>query len=139
MTNVQKWILAALVIFIGLFILGKATENNEPAEDAVYYEEAPAQTDGASQIQNLFTVNNCFNCHGSDLKGTTLGPTLYTAGEYWDRADLINYLRNPADYSGDERFEAFKERYNHIVMPSYDNVDVKELGKMADYILSLQN
>ena len=138
MTNVQKWILAALVAFIALFILGKATENNEPAEDPIYYEEAPAQAEEASQIQNLLTVNNCLNCHGADLKGTSLGPSLYASGEYWDRAGLINYLRNPADYSGNERFENFKERYNHIVMPAYENVGVKDLGKLADYILSLQ-
>lgn len=138
MTNVQKWILAALVAFIGLFILAKITEDENGAGEAAYYDEPQSSVEETSQIQNLITVNNCANCHGADLKGTTLGPSLYAASDYWKRTGLINYLRNPSAYSGEERFEEMKAKYNHIVMPSYDNVDVKDLGKIADYILSLE-
>jgi hypothetical protein len=35
-----------------------------------------------------------------------------------------------------ERFQAFKEKYRTI-MPSFNNKDVKDLGKIADYILGL--
>lgn len=143
MTNVQKWIFAVLVLFIALFVLAKLTENDESGfvEENEYYEESAQQEDQSgdvSEIQNLLTVNSCYNCHGTDLKGTTLGPSLYTASEYWNRSGLINYLRNPSSYSGNERFESYKEEYNHIVMPSYENVNVKDLGRMADYILSLE-
>ena len=67
-----------------------------------------------------------------------MAPALNMAKEHFDRNELINYLRNPADYSNDPRFAMYKDKYKGIVMPSYANIDVKKLGKIADYLLSLQ-
>lgn len=138
MTNAQKWIAAFLGIFLFLFILSKVTQKEDDYfEETENYEsrtEEPAQ-----KISGLTLINRigCTNCHGVDLKGTKLAPNLYGAKEYWKRDNLINYLRNPLSYSGDERFEAYKEKYKTI-MPAYNNIDVKDLGIIADYILSLE-
>ena len=79
------------------------------------------------------------SCHGNDLKGRqNLGPGLYNAAEHFNRDELINYLRNPSDYSGDPRFDEYANQFKNIMMPSYDNLEVKDLGKIADYILSLK-
>lgn len=145
MTNAQKWVAAVLILFIALFLLDKFTGNDEELIDGVEFYgdngtgetqntgDKPQSTDGLTLINN----NGCISCHGADLQGTNLAPSLYNADEYWDRAGLINYLRNPNDFSGDDRFEAYKDKYN-VIMPAYGNIDVKDLGKMADYILNLK-
>lgn len=139
MTNAQKWVAAFLGIFLFLFILSKVTkkEDNYFEETENYEEktEAPAQ-----EVSGLDLANRvgCTNCHGNDLKGTKLAPNLYGAQKYWTTRDaLINYLRNPQSYSRDERFEEYKKQYR-TMMPAFNNVDVKDLGKIADYILSLE-
>lgn len=137
MTNAQKWVAAFLVLFILLFALSKLTkkENNEYAGSDSYGESsdenASAEPDGMALITRL----GCISCHGSDLNGTGVGPSLVQVKDHWKRDALINYLRNPSSYSGDARFEAYKAKYNNISMPSYSNIDVKELGKIADYLL----
>lgn len=131
MTNAQKWVAAFLVLFIVLFGLGKLTEKEETMfEEEDYYSES-ADVNGLA----LFNRAGCVSCHGSDLKGTNVGPSLMSVKDYWKRDNLINYLRNPSSYSGDERFDNYRAKYNNVVMPSYSNLDVKDLGKIADYLL----
>jgi hypothetical protein len=36
-----------------------------------------------------------------------------------------------------ERLKAYREQFPGIIMPSYSNKDVKELGKIADFLLGL--
>ncbi len=141
MTNAQKWVAAFLIVFIVLFLLSKVTEKEEDfSEELDFYGEQQNENvtpPTSSDALSLINKTGCTNCHGVDLKGTKLGPSLYSAKEYWSRDKLINYLRNPASYSGDERFEAYKEEYGTI-MPGYGNIDVKDLGKIADYLLDLE-
>ncbi|MFH0736441.1 MAG: cytochrome c [bacterium] len=139
MTNAQKWIAAFLGVFILLFAITKLTQKDESENSG-----APAQTtmensnSETEQNEGLALINRagCINCHGADLKGTQMAPSLVNAKEYWKRESLINYLRNPSSYSSDARFIEYKNKYNSI-MPPYQNIDVKDLGKMADYILKL--
>jgi len=134
MTNAQKWVAAFLVIFIALFAISKLTESEENlAEDVDYYGES---TNAAEDGLAMFRNSGCVSCHGQELQGTKVGPALANVKKYWDRDALINYLRNPSAYSGDDRFEVYRSTYNNIVMPAYSNLDVKDLGKMADYLLS---
>lgn len=138
MTNAQKWVAAFLGLFLILFMLQRLTQDEEIYDDDVDFYggeevENPAGTDALSLINRM----NCVSCHGVDLKGTKLGPSLYTAKEYWSRGNLINYLRNPSSYSGDDRFEAYKKKYNSL-MPSFSNQNVKDLGVVADYLLGLE-
>jgi len=137
MTNAQKWVTLFLGLFLLLFILGRATKEEEVFdEDYDYYDESSAET---SEMDALSLINKvgCVSCHGADLKGTALAPTLYNAKEYWSREKLIGYLRDPSSYSGDDRFEAYKAKYKSL-MPSYGNIEVEKLGIIADYLLSLE-
>ncbi len=138
MTNAQKWVAAFLVLFVLLFLLSKVTEKDETIiEDIDFYEgntEQSSDLDGEA-LAASFT---CTSCHGQDFKGTALGPTLYGVKEHWSRDKLINYLRNPSSYSGDDRFDKYKEQFSNSVMPSYNNKDVKDLGKIADFLLTLE-
>ena len=95
--------------------------------------------DAAEQTPETLIANlGCVNCHGSDLNGTNSGPSLKMIKGYWTRDALINYLRSPVSYSRDERFEKYQQQFPNVVMPSFSNVDVKQLGKIADYLLKDQ-
>lgn len=138
MTNAQKWVSLFLGLFIILFILGRATkEEEEFIEDIDYYNEE-SQSE-SKELDGLALINNigCTSCHGADLAGTNLAPGLFEAKDHFSRQQLIGYLRNPSSYDGDERFEAYKEKYNSI-MPAYGNINVDQLGIIADYILKLE-
>ena len=139
MTNSQKWVAAFLVVFVVLFALQKLTENEDLEFEETEFYNPETQTaeevdvDGSQLIKNF----GCLSCHGQDMNGTNLAPALVGLSDYWSRDGLINYLRNPSSYSGDDRFEEYKKTFKGIVMPSYSNKDVKELGKIADYLMSL--
>ncbi len=143
MTNAQKWVAAFLGVFILLFVLSSIVKDDEiviPEEIDSYAQEEPTGN-VAEEVTGLSLIeqNGCLSCHGRNLEGMqNLGPSLYNAKAHWDRDELINYLRNPSDYSNDPRFDDYANQFRNIMMPSYDNLDVKDLGKIADYILSLE-
>lgn len=144
MTNTQKWVLIFIAAFAILFLLTRITrddKNELPGDYSFYNDEQTENNESSSQASEAMSVINrvgCVTCHGQDLKGTNMAPGLYNIAEYWDRNGLINYLRNPESYSGNERFEEYKEQYN-MIMPAYGNVDVKDLGTIADYLLTLED
>ena len=39
-------------------------------------------------------------------------------------------------YMNEERFKAYKEKYPSQIMPPYGNKNIKDLGKIVDYLLS---
>lgn len=138
MTKTQIWTAVFLGLFIALFFLQRATK-----KDTVPVEDMPAKTDseysaGEVSASDLIASFGCKSCHGQDLKGTNLAPTLIGLSEFYDRDNLINYLRNPSSYLDTQRFKDYKEKYKNIVMPAYNNKDVKDLGKIADYLLQLK-
>lgn len=137
MTNAQKWILAFLSLFVILSIITWVTyddESNIPAN----YSQNEMMGNNNTDNEGLALANKigCANCHGAELKGSGMAPSLVSVKEYWKRDDLINYLRNPSSYGNNERIAEYKEKFKSV-MPAYDNIDVKELGKIADYILNL--
>jgi len=67
-----------------------------------------------------------------------MGPSLHNVSEYWSRDKLINYLRNPTSFADTERFKKFENQYPGMIMPAFSNIEVKELGKIADYLLGLK-
>lgn len=141
MTNAQKWVAAFLGLFILLFLLSRIVKQDDvevPQEIDKYMQDS---SDGTEEVSGftLIEQNGCMSCHGDDLKGRQkLGPNLYNAKKHWDKDELINYLRNPSDYSRDSRFDEYKNQFGNVMMPSYENLDVKDLGKIADYILNLE-
>lgn len=140
MTKPQIWVAAFLGLFILLFLLQRATKKEEVHNPMTGMNTAPQSNVASENIsgKDLIARTGCYNCHGSNLAGTTKGPSLIGIKEYWSRDQLINYLRNPNSFMSGDRFKAYKEKYPNVIMPSYNNVDVKDLGKITDYLLGLE-
>jgi hypothetical protein len=140
MTKPQIWIAAFLALFILLFLLSRLTKESETDQSSPPVDSPVPQTNLSSEDlspQELINKLGCITCHGNDLKGTRMGPSLYNISEYWSRDKLINYLRNPSSYAGTERYQNLQKQYPGMIMPSFSHIEVKELGKIADYLLSL--
>jgi len=135
MTNAQKWVAAFLGLFLVLFLLGRLTSKEEPQIPQTMGEQ-PTQVSG--EVDGLTMINQigCTSCHGDNLQGSKLAPQLVNLKQFWTRDALINYLRNPQSYSRDVRFDDYRSKYKNVIMPSYGNIDVKELGKIAEYLLT---
>lgn len=137
MTKPQIWVAAFLFLFIVLFAIGRLTKE-EKIEQGIPEHQTVPQTSmeaEASTPMDLITSLGCTSCHGTDLNGSGMGPALVNLSDDWSREELINYLRNPSDYSTKERIKKHKQKFGSILMPSYNYIDVKELGKISDYLL----
>jgi cytochrome c2 len=142
MTKTQIWSAAFLGIFIILFFLQKFTQDDNIASTNTgmgmpqsQSTEKMTPSDASGEV--LVKQFNCTTCHGVNLQGTNMAPALVGLTSYYDRDKLINYLRNPNSYLEQDRFKEYKNKFKNIVMPAYGNKDVKELGKIADYLLDL--
>ena len=143
MTNAQKWVTVVLAAFIFLFILSDILKEDTIIrhDDFQNYGTGEFNEERSQDAPGLALIkqNGCLACHGQDLRGNpNLGPSLYNAKKHWNRDKLINYLRSPLDYSRDPRFAEYKNQFRNIMMPSYENLDVKDLGTISDYLLGLQ-
>ena len=138
MTKPQVWVAAFVVLFIILFFLGRLTKKEEPMKDfsgmgSQMSEQSTAELTGEKLVESF----GCVNCHGVDLAGTNMAPSLKGLKQFWtSRDNLINYLRNPNSFMDSDRFKAYRAKYPNGIMPSYGNKDVKDLGKIADYLLT---
>jgi cytochrome c553 len=137
MTKPQIWVATFLVIFILLFILQKATKKEEHPPQMPTSNLTDQTTSENLTGAELFANFRCTSCHGNDYKGTKKGPALAGLGEHYSRKDLISYLRNPKSFMDSKRLKEYREQFPGIIMPSYSNKDVKELGKIADFLLGL--
>ena len=139
MTKPQIWVAAFLALFILLFLLQRATKQEETNNPNLSTNTVPQSNINSENIsgKDLIGRIGCYNCHGNDLAGTAKGPSLIGIKEYWSRDQLINYLRNPNSFMSSERFKNYKEKFPNVMMPSYNNIDVKDLGKIAEYLLQL--
>ncbi|MHB8931494.1 MAG: c-type cytochrome [Melioribacteraceae bacterium] len=136
MTNAQKWVAAFLGLFLVLFLLGRLTRKEEEPQIPQTIGEQPTQVSGEGDGLTMINQIGCTSCHGDNLQGSKLAPQLVNIKKYWTRDALINYLRNPQSYSRDVRFDDYRSKYKNVIMPSYGNIDVKELGKIAEYLLT---
>lgn len=139
MTKPQIWVAAFLFLFIALFLVGRLTKKEEAMNDFSGMNNTPMGEQTTSEVTGDKLIQNfgCTNCHGADLAGTNIAPSLKGIKKFWSSRDnLINYLRNPNSYMDKERFKAYKEKYPNGIMPSYGNKDVKDLGRIADYLLT---
>ena len=140
MTNAQKWVTAFLGLFLVLFLLERITKKEEPTaitqsmsgQNSRQNVKVTSDADGPTLMREI----GCVSCHGDDLKGSQMAPALSNIKKNWSRDELINYLRNPSSYNGGERFDQYRASYKNVIMPSFSNIDVKELGKIADYLIS---
>ena len=137
MTNAQKWVAAFLALFLILFILNRITQKEE-IKPTINFNKNSQNTEQTGDVDGLTLIrqNGCTTCHGQNLEGTQMAPALVNINEHWSRDALINYLRNPSAYSGSKRFDEYCAKYKNIMMPSFGNLDVKDLGKIAEYLLT---
>ena len=141
MTKPQIWIATFLALFILLFLLARLTKEEETDQTTTSVKSPVPQTGMSSEelpVKELMTKLGCITCHGIDLQGTRMGPPLHNIAEFWSRDKLINYLRNPTSFSDTERFKKFEDQFPGMIMPAFGNIEVKELGKIADYLLQLK-
>jgi cytochrome c2 len=138
MTKPQIWVAAFLAAFILLFILQKATKKEEAPRDLSSQMNNPMTEQSTTELSGQQLISNfgCTNCHGNDLAGTNLAPALNNLTQFWGKENLLSYLRNPNDYMNEKRFQEYKEKYRGQIMPSYGNKDIKDLGKIVDYLLT---
>ena len=139
MTKPQIWVAAFLAAFILLFILQKATKKEEaPTRDLSSQMNNQMMEENTTELTATQLIANfgCTNCHGGDLAGTNLAPALKNLSQYWGKESLLNYLRNPNDFMNDERFKAYRKKYPSQIMPPYGNKNIKDLGKIVDYLLA---
>ena len=139
MTKPQIWVSAFLFLFIVLFMIGRLTREEEPMRDLSGMENSRMgeQTNAELTGDKLIMSFGCVNCHGADLAGTNSGPSLKGLKQFWGSSDdLINYLRNPNSFMDSDRFKEYRAKYPNGIMPSYGNKNVKDLGKIADYLLT---
>lgn len=139
MTKPQIWVTIVLLLFLGLFMLARLTKEESAHKDFSNVGPMPGTQEPAAELSGMQLMSSfgCLNCHGSQLEGTPMGPKLTGLTEFWNRDRLINYLRNPNSFMDSDRFKDYKKKYPNMIMPAYGNKDVKELGRIADYLLSL--
>ncbi len=138
MTKTQIWVAAFLALFIALFLLSRLTKEDENGNETTVENPVPQSNMSSENLggQQMMSRLGCLNCHGTELQGTPLAPALANLSEYWSREKLVNYLRNPSSFMDSERFKEYREKYPGTIMPPFNNVDVKDLGKIADYLLT---
>ena len=138
MTKPQIWVAAFLAAFILLFILQKATKKEEAPRDLSSQMNNQMNKENTTELSGQQLISNfgCTNCHGNDLAGTNIAPALNNLTQFWGKESLLNYLRNPNDFMNQKRFQEYKEKYSGQIMPSYGNKDIKDLGKIVDYLLA---
>lgn len=137
MTKTLVWILVFLATFAALFFLQHLTKDDGTSSTVSGYMEGSDSVGVAGAAgSELVSQFGCLNCHGNDLAGTPAAPPLTGLSKYYDREGLITYLRNPDKNKTGARFDDYKTKYASGIMPAYGNKDLKDLGKIADYLLS---
>jgi len=138
MTKPQIWVSAFLAVFILLFILGRLTKKEEAPRDLSSQMNKQMTEEITEELTAEQLINNfgCTNCHGSNLAGTALAPELKNLSQYWGKESLLSYLRNPNNYMDEDRFKDYRKKYPGQIMPSFGEKNIKDLGKIVDYILA---
>lgn len=138
MSKSQMWVAGFLFIFLVLFGLSQITKDDDIPAPVGNLSSNEQNTSTEANAFTLIRNNGCVSCHGSDLRGSNLGPSLMEVKRYWtNREELISYLRNPSSFMDKDRFRAYKEKYPSVVMPPFNYLDIKDLGKIADYLRGL--
>ncbi len=140
MTKPQIWVASVLVLFLALYVLEistKRTDEQVKPNPTTAVQQSSQQVSADQPPEKLVASLGCTGCHGGDLTGTGMAPSLHGIQSNWSRDRLINFLRNPQSYMSSKRFEELRAQYPNAMMPSFSNIDVKVLGKIADYLLSL--
>ncbi len=62
--------------------------------------------------REAYVESGCPRCHGSDLQGTRLGPSLNGLNAHWDREGLTAFLARPDSFrTSDQRLELVAQQF----------------------------
>jgi cytochrome c2 len=138
MTKPQIWVTVFLFLFIGLLVLGRLTKEEKVERDFSNGINNQVNEQSGSELTAEQLIKNfgCVNCHGGDLSGTNMGPSLKNLSEHWGKESLIAYLRNPTAYMDNDRFKEYRKKYPAQIMPGFGEKNIKHLGKIAEYLLT---
>ena len=138
MTKPQIWVAAFLAAFIVLFIIQSLTKQAETPRNLSGQMNNQMMEENTTELNAEQLISNfgCTNCHGGNLQGTVMAPALTNLSQYWGKESLLNYLRNPNDFMDETRFQEYKQKYPNQIMPPYGNKNIKDLGKIVDYLLA---
>lgn len=135
MTNAQKWVSVFLTLFILLLVLSKVTARQgsevEEIESIIEVNTQPAGID----VKSLLANNRCYTCHGRNLNGTGMAPSLAKVGDNWKIANLVSYLQNPKAFLNNTRMVVLKQKYGRE-MPAQTKMTIEELNALAEYLIN---
>ncbi len=138
MTNAQKWVSVFLVLFILLLVLSKMT-NREEGETTITENIESVETESVKiDVEYLLGSNRCFTCHGKDLNGTGMAPSLANVSDNWKKNNLVSYFQNPKAFLSNPRMAVLAEKYNRD-MPAQERMTLEELEAVAEYLLNRNN
>ncbi len=135
MTNAQKWVSVFLILFILLLVLSKVTaRQGSEVEEIENIAEVKPQSTGID-VKSLLANNRCYTCHGGDLNGTGMAPSLAKVGDNWKVGNLVSYLQNPKAFLNNTRMAVLKQKYGRE-MPAQDKMTNDELKALAEYLIN---
>ncbi len=134
MTNAQKWVF----LFFALFIVFLAITyiSNKEDDSSTNISDAQLVAESTIKGETIYKEAGCASCHGENLLGTKNGPSIVKLSESWSKKELVNFLRNPDEFSNDKRILQVKGKFGNSFMPSFNTIDAQKLGKLAEYLLS---
>lgn len=107
------------ILFSALFFLLLSVGNKLSAQD------------GKAIFQN-----NCASCHSvfKDLTGPALGGVT-SRGPWTDRKKIYEWVHNPSKFMTTDPYTAgLKQKFNGVVMTSFDGLSTKEIDAVIDYV-----
>jgi len=139
MTNAQKWVTVFLLLFVLLLALSKLTNKDEKSSSEANYSEENVNPNETVQInaEKLISQNRCLTCHGRDLGGSGMGPSLTNLSDNWEKDALINYLKDPSSFLNIARMAVLREKYGSD-MPAVKNLSNDEISAIAEFLLKLK-
>ena len=139
MTNAQKWVTVFLILFVLLLALSKLTNKDEKSSSEANYSEENVNPNETVQInaEKLISQNKCLTCHGRDLGGSGMGPSLTNLSDNWEKDALINYLKDPSSFLNIARMAVLREKYGSD-MPAVKNLSNDEISAIAEFLLKLK-
>jgi cytochrome c553 len=85
----------------------------------------------------IFEQQNCGLCHGHNAEGKATAPKLADLEDNWNKDQLVEYLKNPAQYAEeDPRLSSEGHKYPSM-MPNYNFVSESDLQILSEYLLAL--
>lgn len=136
MTNAQKWVSVFLVLFVLLLMLSRLTKREDDESDSYYGEETVSMNESQEiNVQSLLANNRCLVCHGRDLSGSGMGPSLANVNANWNATNLASYLENPKAFLDSPRMAVLEDKYSSV-MPAVKNLTQEEINAIVEYLLA---